>query len=114
MRYITAVGEARPMNTHDHNTDIWLDDRRFQTTGLREFAVVEGAGSRRAFTFDFKVTHEEYHEVATLLYKGEFQLRIPSLNVDLPTKIHNYSTSLDNLYEKGAVGDYHLELVESR
>lgn len=101
------------MNTHAAQVEIWLDDRRFEATGLREFAVAEQDGpERRAFAFDFKVTHEDYHDVTTLLYKGRFRLRIPALDADVQTDIHNYSTSLDNLYEKGAVGDYHLELAE--
>ncbi|OWR32401.1 hypothetical protein CDO73_01990 [Saccharibacillus sp. O23] len=101
------------MNTDAAHVEIWLDERRFEATGLREFAVTEQDGSeRRAFAFDFKVTHEDYHDVTTLLYKGEFRLRVPALQAELRTGIHNYSTSLDNLYEKGAVGDYHLELIE--
>lgn len=101
------------MNTESTNIEIWIDERKFHVTGLREFAV-EGADGRkqRAFAFDFKVTHDEYHDVATLLYKGMFRLQIPQLEVDSQTGIHNYSTSLDDLYEKDAVGDYHLELAE--
>lgn len=101
------------MNPYAAQVEIWLDERRFEATGLREFALTEQDGSeRRTFAFDFKVTHEEYHDVATLLYKGRFRLRIPAFDADVETDIHNYSTSLDNLYEKGAVGDYHLELAE--
>ena len=102
------------MHTDSKSAEVWLDDRLFRAAGLREFsAAAEKGGERRAFAFDFKVTHEEYHEVTTLLYKGKFRLRIPHLGIDLQAGIHNYSTSLDNLYEKGAVGDYHLELIES-
>ncbi|NGZ77647.1 DUF3219 family protein [Saccharibacillus sp. VR-M41] len=90
-----------------------MDERRLEATGLREFKVASPDGTkRRVFAFDFKVTHEDYHEVATLLYKGAFRLRIPAIGLECGTDIHNYSTSLDNLYEKGAVGDYHLELAE--
>lgn len=101
------------MSTESTNIEIRIDERTFDATGLREFAVEGPDGrKRRAFAFDFKVTHEDYHDVATLLYKGTFRLRIPQLDVDSQTDIHNYSTSLDNLYEKDAVGDYHLELAE--
>ncbi|MEJ8302793.1 DUF3219 family protein [Saccharibacillus sacchari] len=102
------------MNTEKTSTEIWIDERRFDVTGLREFVVERTDGrDRRTFAFDFKVTHEQYHDVATLLYKGTFRLRIPRFGYDGVTDIHNYSTSLDNLYEKDAVGDYHLELAES-
>jgi len=101
------------MNTESTNIEIRIDERMFEVTGLREFAVEGPDGrKRRAFAFDFKVTHEEYHDVATLLYNGTFRLRIPQLEFDGETDMHNYSTSLDNLYEKDTVGDYHLELAE--
>ncbi|GGO01281.1 DUF3219 family protein [Saccharibacillus kuerlensis] len=101
------------INDESTSTELWIDGHEFEATGFREFEVetVEGC-KRRVFAFDFKVTHQQYHDVATLLYKGTFRLRVPAAGVDLETDIHNYSTSLDNLYEEGAVGDYHLELAE--
>lgn len=95
-------------------TSIWLNDRLFNALNLREFMVGKPGEERRTVAFDFKVTHEEYHDVATLLYKGTFRVRIPSIGFEQDADIHNYSTSLDNLYEEGAVGDYHLELAERR
>ncbi|MDO3412530.1 DUF3219 family protein [Saccharibacillus sp. CPCC 101409] len=95
------------------NTEVWIDGRKFDVSDFREFeAPAPGGQPRRAFAFDFKVTHEDYHDVATLLYRGTFRVRIPEAGFDAQADIHNYSTSLDNLYEKGAVGDYHLELAE--
>ncbi|WP_172198599.1 DUF3219 family protein [Saccharibacillus qingshengii] len=98
------------MNTNP----VWIDDRRFEVTNLREFTVGDPGQERRAVAFDFKVTHDEYHDVATLLYRGTFRVLIPQIGFEQAADIHNYSTSLDNLYEEGAVGDYHLELAERR
>ncbi|MCQ4085364.1 DUF3219 family protein [Saccharibacillus sp. JS10] len=95
------------------NTEVQIDERIFAVTDLRQFTVERSDGQeQQIFSFDFKVTHEEYHDVATLLYKGSFRLQIPQLHVDCEADIYNYSTSLDNLYEKGAIGDYHLELAK--
>ncbi|SEM15272.1 Protein of unknown function [Mesobacillus persicus] len=60
----------------------------------------------------FKVTSEEYHDVATLLYKETFEVSVPERELQFKGKIINYSTSITNLYEKGQVGDYLLSLLE--
>ncbi|MBY7142137.1 DUF3219 family protein [Virgibacillus sp. NKC19-3] len=62
--------------------------------------------------FDFKVTSDDYHEITTLLYNNDFRVQVPEKNIDFAATIHNYSTSITNLYEEGAVGDFKLELVE--
>jgi len=49
----------------------------------------------------FPVTSEEYHEVATMLYEGTFDVRMT-----------NYFTSITNLYEKDKVGIYSLTLQQ--
>jgi len=61
---------------------------------------------------DFKVSSEEYHDVATLLYKGTFDIKVPSRNLAFTGKIVQYSTSITNLYEKGQVGDYRVSFLE--
>ncbi|WP_093133492.1 DUF3219 family protein [Salinibacillus kushneri] len=61
---------------------------------------------------DFKVRSEDYHHVTTKLYENDFIIKIPEEKLEFSGTIHKYSTSITNLYEVGAVGDYHLELVE--
>ncbi len=63
-------------------------------------------------TFDFIVTHEQYHNITTLLYKNDFNVEVPNENIQFSAVISNYSTSVTNLYEAGAEGDFHLELIE--
>jgi hypothetical protein len=60
----------------------------------------------------FKVSSEEYHDVATLLYKGTFNVKVPNRNLAFIGKIVQYSTSITNLYEKGQVGDYRVSFLE--
>lgn len=60
----------------------------------------------------FDVTSEEYHDIATLLYNGTFDVKIPEKYIMFRGTIFNYSTSITNLYEKDQVGQYKLTLVE--
>lgn len=63
---------------------------------------------------EFKVTSEDYHDIAVLLYEGTFDVQVPKRKLAFRGTIHHYSTSVTNLYEKGQVGDYKLTLVEVR
>jgi hypothetical protein len=65
-------------------------------------------------TIDFKVSSEKYHEITTLLYKGEFDIKIPDTNTFFKGVIQEYSTSFTNLYESGNVGDFRLVLKEKK
>jgi hypothetical protein len=65
-------------------------------------------------TMDFKVSSEEYHEITTLLYQGEFEIKIPDTETSFRGEIHEYSTSVTNLYESGNVGDFRLVLKEKK
>ncbi|KGR92293.1 hypothetical protein CD30_00225 [Ureibacillus massiliensis 4400831 = CIP 108448 = CCUG 49529] len=60
----------------------------------------------------FKVTSEDYHDIAVLLYEGSFNVKVEERNIAFRGTIQNYSTSITNLYEKGQVADYKLSLVE--
>lgn len=62
--------------------------------------------------FDFKVSSSEYHDVTTLLYKNNFNVKVPDLELSFQATISNYSTSITNLYEENNVGDFYLELIE--
>jgi hypothetical protein len=69
-------------------------------------------GELISVTFD--VTSEDYHDVTTLLYEGEFYVKIPERNREFKGTIQEYSTSVTNLYEKGNVGEFKLSLLEKR
>ena len=90
--------------------EIFLNDQVIQADHLEE-AEINGL---KQVTLDFKVTHDDYHVITTLLYKGTFHIRIPSKNDDFRGTIYNYSTSITNLYEKGQTGDFHLVIREVR
>jgi hypothetical protein len=62
-------------------------------------------------TIEFPVTSERYHDVTTLLYKGEFDVNISGYPA-FRAKILHYSTSVTNLYENGQIGQFKLELSE--
>ncbi|MTD31420.1 DUF3219 family protein [Planomicrobium sp. YIM 101495] len=85
--------------------EIWLNDRKF------EAVTFEQETNPPKIRFDFKVTSEEYHDVAVLLYEMEFQVRVPDREFAFIGRITNYITSRTNLYEPGNVADYHLELT---
>lgn len=63
-------------------------------------------------SFDFIVTHDQYHDVTTILYKKDFTVEVPHENIQFSAVISNYATSVTNLYEIGAEGEFHLELIE--
>jgi len=61
---------------------------------------------------EFKVTSEDYHDIAVLLYEGTFDVKVPEHNLAFRGTIHHYSTSITNLYDKGQVANYKLTLTE--
>lgn len=63
---------------------------------------------------DFKVTSDDYHAMTTLLYEGEFDVKVPEKEWAFRGRIQQYATSITNLYIEGQVGDYHLCLREMR
>lgn len=85
-----------------------LDDRTIQLTNCEE----EKVNGLYKVSVEFDVTSEEYHDVATLLYKGTFDVKIPEKDIAFRGTIHNYSTSITNLYNEGEVGQYKLTLLE--
>lgn len=62
--------------------------------------------------FEFIVKHENYHDITTLLYENDFIVKVPKEDLEFAAIITNYSTSITNLYEEGAEGEFKLELTE--
>ncbi|MFD1864460.1 DUF3219 family protein [Planococcus chinensis] len=89
---------------------VYLNDRLIEAVHFSEEQTAEP--KRQKIVLDFKVTSEDYHDVAVLLYEMEFHVRVPEKNLDFQAAITNYSTSVTNLYLGNEVADYHLELTE--
>ncbi|MBM7610697.1 hypothetical protein JOD29_004029 [Lysinibacillus composti] len=88
--------------------EIVLNDTVIQLENYKE----ETVNNLRKVVLDFKVTSEDYHDIAVLLYEGTFNVKVPERNLAFRGTIQQYSTSITNLYEKGEVGDYHVCLLE--
>ena len=93
---------------------ILLNDVSISITDFHEEKVSDEATGKdlRKIGFNFKVRSEEYHDITTLLYKMNFQVKIPEKDSEFPATIHSYSTSITNLYKENQVGDFKLELIE--
>lgn len=88
--------------------EIQLNQIPIQVYGYKE----ENQNGLHKISVGFKVKSEEYHDVATLLYKEIFDVSVPGRELKFKGKIIHYSTSITNLYKKGQVGDYQLTLLE--
>lgn len=89
---------------------IILNDRAIQLSSYEE----EKVNGLYKVSVLFNVTSEEYHDIATLLYDGTFDVKIPEKELMFRGTIYNYSTSITNLYEENQVGQYTLILVEEK
>ena len=89
---------------------IILDDREIQLNSYEEEKI---NGLYKVSVF-FDVTSEDYHDIATLLYNGTFDVKIPEKELMFRGTIYNYSTSITNLYEENQVGQYTLTLMEEK
>lgn len=95
-------------------TIVWIDDKEIKAHDFKneQIEVPGTEDARKKISFSFQVNSEEYHDVAVLLYKNDFQVRVPELNLEFSAAIHNYSTDLTDLYKPGQIADYYLELLE--
>ena len=95
-------------------TTLWINDTEIHAYNFKEELVEEpnSEKEKRKISFDFKVTSEEYHDIAVLLYKMHFRIRIPAQEMEFDASISNYSTSITDLYKPNQVADYYLELIE--
>ncbi|SFB07024.1 Protein of unknown function [Lentibacillus halodurans] len=91
---------------------IIINDMEIDALNIKLGSTTKNGEERTKISFDFKVTHEAYHDITTLLYKNDFIVKVPDRHLQFPAVISNYSTSITNLYEEGAIGDFKLELIE--
>ena len=95
-------------------TTLWINDTEIHAYNFKEELVEElnFDKKKRKISFDFKVTSEEYHDIAVLLYEMNFRIRIPAQELEFDASISNYFTSITDLYKPNQVADYYLELIE--
>lgn len=95
-------------------TQIYLNETVIQAFHYTEEHVTDNVSGKplQKIIIDFKVTSEDYHDIAVLLYGMEFRVQVPEKNLDFQAAISNYSTDTTNLYNPNEVADYHLELTE--
>lgn len=89
---------------------IILNDRVIQLSSYEE----EKVNGVYKVSVIFDVTSKDYHNIATLLYNGTFDIKIPEKELMFRGTIYNYFTSITNLYEENQVGQYTLTLVEEK
>lgn len=96
-------------NVENHMvTEIILDNRLIKVNHYEE----EKVNGLHQISIVFNVKSEEYHDIATLLYKASFEVTVPDSILFFRGKINKYSTSITNLYEKGQIGEFRLSLLE--
>lgn len=95
-------------------TTVWINNTEIHALNFKEewSKQPHPHKPKRKISFDFKVTSEEYHDIAVLLYEMNFKIRVPAQELEFDASISNYSTSITDLYKPGQVADYYLELVE--
>ncbi|RNF39100.1 DUF3219 family protein [Planococcus salinus] len=94
-------------------TKVWINDTEIEALNFQKEQVSGSSGQPlQKIKFDFKVTSEEYHDIAVLLYGMDFRIKVPEEELDFEASISNYSTSITNLYKEGQTADYYLELIE--
>jgi hypothetical protein len=95
-------------------TEVILNDVRIKVSSYQEEVVHDKktGAPLQSILFEFKVTSEDYHKITTLLYENNFVVKVPERNLEFRGTINHYSTSLTNLYEENAVGDFRLGLIE--
>lgn len=88
--------------------EIQLDDTKIHVTHYEK----THNKNRLQISVTFNVTSEAYHDIATLLYKEQFDVKVPQDQIEFRGTIKKYSTSLINLYEAEQVSEYKLTLEE--
>ncbi|MEI3598466.1 MULTISPECIES: DUF3219 family protein [unclassified Oceanobacillus] len=92
--------------------EVVLNELKLDAQNVKEEIREDKGKVRKFIAFDFKVHSDDYHDVTTELYKNDFLVRVPERNLEFQAVIHNYSTSVTDLYVQDAVGDFKLELIE--
>ena len=89
------------------NKRVWINDYPIEARNFKR-----EARDPYKISFEFTVTHEDYHDVTTLLYEIDFIVKVPDEGLEFHAVISNYATSVTNLYKEGEEGEFRLELVK--
>ncbi|MFC2947464.1 DUF3219 family protein [Virgibacillus sediminis] len=92
--------------------EVFINERPFQAENFYKETITKNGKPLLLVGFEFKVTSKEYHDVTVLLYENDFHVEVPEEKLEFPAVIHNYSTSVTNLYEENKVGIFKLELIQ--
>ncbi|OIS67357.1 hypothetical protein A4A36_01315 [Bacillus subtilis] len=85
---------------------------RLNNVTLDIAAYQEENEPKRKIACTLNVTSETYHDIAVLLYEKTFNVEVPERDLAFRGEMTNYSTSLTNLYEPGAVSEFYIEITE--
>lgn len=91
---------------------IWINELKINPDSVDVSKVEVNGKALTVVKLDFKVTHEDYHDVTVELYKNDFLVKVPLERLEFHAEIQHYATSVTNLYEENAVGDFSLTLIE--
>lgn len=91
---------------------VLLNEEVIEASNFKLLLVEKNGQNLHQLSFDFKVAHKDYHRITTLLYKQNFEVKVPESGLEFYGTIQKYWTSVTNLYEEDAVGDFSLELIE--
>ncbi|MFA1820982.1 DUF3219 family protein [Virgibacillus oceani] len=89
------------------NKKIWINNYPIEARNFKREAT-----DGKKVSFEFTVTHEDYHDVTTLLYENDFIVNVPDDGLEFRAIISNYATSVTNLYKEEEEGVFRLKLVE--
>jgi ribosome-associated translation inhibitor RaiA len=93
---------------------IWLNDLEIEVESLHDTKVEKNGDILIQVEVKFKVDNDTYHDITTELYKNDFLVKVPEKDLEFQAEIQNYYTSITNLYEKEAVGEFNVVLIQRR
>lgn len=96
------------------SVEVYIEDMIIRAINFKQNVLLREEKELKKISFDFKVSSEDYHDVTTLLYKQNFLVKVPEKSLEFPATIHHYFTSITDLYIKGNVGNFSLELIETK
>jgi hypothetical protein len=94
-------------------TTVFINDLPIDVEQYKHEIVEKEMRKLHRLELNFQVTHQQYHDITVELYKNDFQIKVPKENIEFRSVIETYSTSITNLYEENAVGDFHVALIET-
>ena len=94
--------------------EVILDDFALKVSGFEEDTATNSSEQVvKTIRFDFKVKGgQEYHDVTVHLYKNEFDVKVPGIELEFRGAIRNYATTRTDFTDENSVSLFSLELIE--